>query len=206
MRKLLSFAALAAIVIATPASAQWDDRRLFQPLSERDDIEERLDRLYERIESARWSGGISEQEAEEHHREGQAIADLHQDYRRDGLSDAELSELSERAGALRDRLPRDRLGGGWEGDWREDRGWGEEGREDDAYGRGDAYRRYDDFYGPDGSPRGEPPALDERWEDRFDEDGWQRDRWDDEPRDEAGDPMTDDSEEPWFYGDAPPPD
>lgn len=199
MRKLLPLVALAAVAMAAPASAQWyDDDRYDQ---REDRFEWRLDRIEERIERQRERGAISDYEAEALDREADWIDEMLDRYDRYGLSREEARLLQDRMRALRERLRGDRRDrDGWSGDrpgygypdrreeWRDDRGleeWPEEG----GYGREDAY----------GAPRLAQPGG--GWEERFDENGWERDRWD-----QGGDPMIDDSDESWFYGDAPPPD
>lgn len=240
MRKLVTLAAL-AVVIAAPASAQQDDRWPGAESRPRD-IESRIDRIHQRIERASMRGRISRDEAEDLHREADAIAELHEDDRGDGFEGGRDRALAQRMRALRDRLRRDPREGGMlragdrapglgrmdgEGYRYDDQGRGDDAEWGGGMRDGDPSQGYDDSsQGYDDPSQGYPPRYDQwepepqwspepqwdagpqgaesGWEDRFDEDGWERERWDDDRGEERPyQPLEE--EDGSYYGDEMPP-
>ncbi|MBC7985368.1 MAG: hypothetical protein H7X93_01660 [Sphingomonadaceae bacterium] len=105
MRRFFTLAALAAVAIAAPATAQQN-----YPSDEQSrtrDIGSRIDRMHDRIERAERRGTISPDEAEALHAEADAIAELHEDDRGGGLESGGRRELAQRIRALRERLRRE---------------------------------------------------------------------------------------------------
>lgn len=229
MRKLIPLAALAAFAVAAPAAAQWDNRWPGYGERRLENIEWRLDRIYERIEDARRRGRISPEEARALHGEGRRIADLYNRFRYGGVNREEARELAGRTRALREEI-RSEMRDRW--DWddgrdgyelRRDDEWGDERRWSDEWDESDW--RGDDRRDDGGDWRTEDRREEGRAEDSRD-DRWGApadDRWGDRPEEERWSPDTDGiaperweriepfdpgsavdpEDDRWFYGDAP---
>jgi hypothetical protein len=189
---LLSMAALSALAIATPASAQLGvlaDSR----------IDVRINDLQSRIQAGVQQGSISRQEAQSLRAQLRELSRLERQYSRDGLSRGERQELQQRIQSLRQNIRTAEMsGGGRDGRWGDRDGDrferdcppGLEKRNNGCVPPGQVGRdgRWEDRR-DDRDDRWEDRRedRDERWEDRRDDrDDRRDDRWDDRDRDGYG--------------------
>jgi len=157
MRKfVLLTAGMAALTVSMPATAQVGDilrQGVESIFGGGGNFSTRLNELNNRIQAAYQRNEISQTQASRLRNELNAIAQLEQSYRSDGLSRAERDELQRRLRMVESRLEQAR----YNRDRRDDR-WGDR---DDRYDRDDRWEDRDDRWDDDDrrNGRGCPPGL-----------------------------------------------
>ena len=116
MRKfILSAIALSAVAVSAPASAQYrggyDPRPNYGQHHGGANIERQLDQIEQQIDRLRDRRLISQNEARRLDRQAEQIDRLHDRFRRDGLSQREHYELTQRIQNLRSQLRYERREG-----------------------------------------------------------------------------------------------